>query len=111
MKQRPYIVPDNYFENLQDSLGGIPSKETARRGSPYYALAAVAVAALAIMVGLFHFSTRQNLDPVSYEYMVYADLIPHTEEIYADAQDSPDAEDLIQYMIDEGYTLDSIVEP
>jgi len=111
MKQRPYIVPDGYFQQLESSLKTIPQSGARNFRIPAFAYASFAVVVSAVIAGFFFFRTQRFGDyEVTYERMAYADLIPNTDDLFA-YEETPDSEDLIQYMIHEGYTLESFVEP
>lgn len=110
MKQRPYILPEGYLQKLNSSLIEIPQADVRRQRSPYLAFALASFAAAVLAIGVFVFRPQPRQEYVSYERMVLADLIPQSEDAFAD-QVTPDAEDLIQYMINEGYPLEFFVEP
>lgn len=107
-------VPQAYFSDLQDRLMAIP--EVQRRTSrwsvaaPYAALAACF--ALLVSVGTFMLGrTPASEDYVSYDDLMLADMIPHTDpflEAY-DSDDAPEsltAEELIDFLMDSNYRPD-----
>lgn len=119
-RNRPYKVPEGYFEELGARLSAIP--EAYRRPSawdymrPYLAYAALILCGLA--VGTLLFRNPAPADPEatdSYEMMYYADLVPRTDP-YAifEAMESPamevsySSEDIVSYLIDSRTSLEAI---
>ena len=122
LKNRPYSVPQNYFEDLQAKLSAIPlmpeDKPTRwQYFQPYLALVASFCLALAIGMGLQ--KKLQSLPDSSesniYEQLIYADMIPHSEPytIYniAESTTTDDElleEDIIAYLIETGTSIEMI---
>ena len=122
LKSRSYDVPQGYFDGLRTALYLIPQREetsspqtvsTGRPGRmlPWFAMAACAVAAVVLSVGIINKSSSPA-DYLSYEQMLLADLIPHTgeEEFYYDLLEDNSVEvstqdDLYDYLISGGASL------
>ena len=109
LRQRPYSVPDGYFDALQTRLSVIPQREVASRTwmRPVFAFATGIAAVLVACVILFHPSGESPdamTDIVSYEQMAYADLIPRTDPYiyYGDETEQPadpTEEEMMDYLL------------
>ena len=110
MRQRPYSVPDSYFDNLEMRLAGIPgSSHISKVGGmwvkvrPALAMAA-SFAAILFMGSLVLKKTAAPKEDISlYEQYAYADLIPHTEPFAFFEDNSEDLvseEDIINYLLE-----------
>ena len=119
-RNRPYKVPEGYFEALGARLSEIP--EAYRRPSawdymrPYLAYAALILCGLAVGTLLFRNPAPAETEGAdNYEMMYYADLVPRTDP-YAifDAMEatvteaSYTSEDIVSYLIDSGTSLEAI---
>lgn len=118
-----YKVPEGYFEMLQSRLESIPAQqgepETALplwvKLKPYAALAACFVIAFCLGNFILGRTSGPAQDGISFEDICYADLIPVTNPymIYEDSPYAPYEEDateddIIQYLISSGASVDYI---
>lgn len=115
-----YKVPEGYFDSLQRRLNAIPQEQAQEeritfwtKAKPYVALAACF--AVAVVAGnlILSTTTRQADDmmdtdillsaniPVTDPYMVY-------EQASYDEQDSYSEEDLAEYILESGITVDQL---
>lgn len=126
MRKRPFEVPEGYFGSLEARLNAIPQSQTETcEGTvskwyfrPYPALAAcVAVAVLVIAVLFGTGRHNESMDPISvtYEQLLYADLIPLTNPyaIYenstpSDTEDLSTRDDIINSLVHEGVPVETI---
>lgn len=118
MKQLPYNVPDNYFDNLKTRLSEIPDGEKVKRDNgkisfvPYLSLFAAFVGI--VTIGTFILSrTTGQVNVTEYDNYRYADLLPLTED-FSDNDISPyniekaNSDDLIDYFIETQVSFDNI---
>ena len=119
LHERKYEVPQGYFDSLRSSLYLIPQRQETSspqtthavwrgRTGLRIALAACAAVALIVAVGIIHRSPS-DMESLSYEQLLLADLIPHpeAEDYYFDFQDSGSEEvsnqdDLYDYLMSGG---------
>ena len=122
-----YKVPDGYFEGLQKRLEAIPSQQAEvvrpavtvplwTRVRPYVALAACML--MAFVIGDFVLGRNSAPAPAEFGLQDYymADLVPVTNPyaIYDDAPmdlytpESSSEEDVVQYLISSGTSVDYI---
>jgi hypothetical protein len=127
LRRNPYSVPEGYFESLQKRLESIPFQAEARRDDLAASFAArehspadaartrirpalvwaVGIAA-ALAVGVFVFRGGAGVvsdpvmpEPLSYEQLAYADLIPHTDPyIYYEEESQTPSDQAQEEMID-----------
>lgn len=119
MSDRMFKVPENYFEDLERRLMGIPDAETKKvspwtRVTPYLALAA-SFAAIVISATVILKSTAGSVrDSSVYEdYIELAALVPRTApySIYDksfDEEEESTYDDVVEYLIHSGVSLESI---
>lgn len=126
MRKRPFEVPEGYFDSLEARLNAIPQSQaetcegTASRWyfSPYPALAACAAAAVLVVALLFgtnrHDESTDRIS-VTYEQLLYADLIPLTNPyaIYENSATSyteglSTQDDIINSLVHEGVPVETI---
>lgn len=88
MKQKPYIIPEDYFSDLERSLSAIPQEHgyvgwNRRIRKPVFAMALAAGLAAVIGLGLFmrHQTVEDPMMNLSYEQMASVDMIPDFWEI------------------------------
>jgi len=124
-----YSTPEGYFENLESRLSRIPSSDVEgaevvpasawMKLRPYMSLAAVFACALIIGSAILSKTAGVNLSmDAEYEQMFCADLIPITydmyqmEELMMSAQEESylTDEELIEYMIETGATIEQLEE-
>lgn len=121
---RPYEVPEGYFDRLRTSLYLIPQRQEAavaepvpvrpRRRAPIFAMAACGIAALCVAAGVF-FMRRPQVETLSYEQMLVADLIPHTGLDYSSyyseepaSEESLNQEDLYDWLTAGGASVNTM---
>lgn len=114
----PYIVPEGYFQELEERLDAIPRMEARvsryDRMKPYLALAAAFLFIVTGGTALLRLSAGRvgNSELSLADEMTLADMVPVTEPdmIYmsGDAGDGALREDITSYLIDSGTTLDYI---
>ena len=123
MKNMPYIVPEGYFDRLEDRVRPWerPARRPVKKAVPYIAAAAVA-AVIATGISLMPSGQTESYYPdieaVYMEYL-YSDLIPATDpellfydEGYTDSRsEASDAytvgdDELVDYLIESGATIE-----
>lgn len=117
LKTTPFKVPDSYFESLGDrTFHKATHKETKLSGlSPYLALAAMFTAI--VVTGRFvleHTSVRKSW--TEEDSFFYSELIPVTDpdaiyHSYAWQEDGVSEDDIIEYLIYSGITIENIENP
>lgn len=125
LHKRPLAVPEGYFESLNARLSSIPRTQVEIHGDtglrrhfrPWPVLAACAVASTLIATALFFGLGRSGVTEsavVTYEQLLYADLIPHTdpysiyESSYSYPEDRPNMDDILQSLLNEGVSAETI---
>ena len=118
LKDRPYSVPEGYFDDLQSKLSEIPDmpgREVSgwQKFQPYLALAACFC--FALVAGTFLKKNTENLPEAPdtiYEQLIYSDLIPHSEpasifdpEQTTAYEDMESEDDIIAYLIETGTSI------
>ena len=108
-------VPEGYFENLQTRLSAIPQQHSAVtpwvRMRPYLAMAAAFAAMVVGGTALLRSTARPASVLSDEDLFSYAQLIPRTDPymIYdesAQAEESYSEEDIINYLIETGVSLE-----
>lgn len=116
-KKTPFRVPERYFEGLQDRLSAIPSDEAVPSGSgvlkPCLAMAAAFAMIIAAGTAVFRSTAGDSYGDMStLDMMRIADLVPVTEPDYMYVQARENIgiseNDITEYLIDSGTTLDYI---
>lgn len=116
-KKTPFRVPERYFEGLQDRLSAIPSEETVPSGAsvlkPCLALAAAFAMIIAAGTAVLRSTAGDSSGDMSTLDMIrIADLVPATEPdyMYVQARENTgiSENDITEYLIDSGTTLDYI---
>lgn len=120
MRNNPYRVPENYFPALKARLEAIPQKESGQSGwnsmKPYLALAASFLILVTGGTAVLRYSgvLSETDEGTSYEKIQMADLLPVTDPylIYGgyqqDSGDGISGDDIAEYLIDSGTTLEHI---
>lgn len=126
MRKRPFEVPEGYFDSLEACLNAIPQSQTeigegtASRWyfRPYPALAACAAATVLVIAVLFGTNGHDesaDRTSVTYEQLLYADLIPLTNPyaIYENStpsytEDLSTQDDIINSLVHEGVPVETI---
>lgn len=118
-RKNDIFTPDGYFEALQQQLQTIPAQAAAQKRPaaevrlvPYLAFAAAL--ALLVSVGLFGFrKTAAPLDEMTESgYMAYLaqSLDPDGFVMDLQADATLDQEDIIQYLVSEGISIEYLNE-
>ena len=113
LKERPYTVPDGYFEAIKEELikkGPVMSAKSLSKMMPYLA----AAASLALLLGLGLSFSQKSIDTLSEEdYILFSDNLIRTDfdesavtEQFAEAELHD--EDIIEYLIYIGESPESI---
>lgn len=108
MRQRPYSVPDGYFDRLELRLSEIPGSASAPSGWRVKVRPALAIAAsfaTVLLVGgmILGRATGPKEEMSLYEQYAYADLIPHTEPFafFESSQEVTASEDdIMDYLLE-----------
>lgn len=121
LKNRPYSVPDGYFDDLQSKLSEIPHMPGRKASGwqmvqPYLAL--VICFCSILVLGKLIMNKAGSLPEASdsiYEQLIYADMIPHAEpdaifytEQSAAGSDYIAEDDVIAYLIETGTSIELI---
>ena len=116
-KRSDIQVPEGYFQDLQQRLQAIPSQQAEsprgiHRLAPYFAYAA-SIAILAL-VGSF-IIRRTAVDPSQEETIAQWSYVSYLAQsmdpdcaTYDWAQDALEQDDIVNYLVDEGLTLEEI---
>lgn len=121
LNNHPYSVPEGYFDDLQSKLSEIPHLSECKvsrwqKVQPYLALVACFCFALALGQAIKKRTVgMSDTDDTLYEQLIYADMIPHSEpysifdtDRTLAAEDSPDENDVIAYLIETGTSIELI---
>lgn len=124
MRKRTFEVPEGYFDSLEARLSAIPHSQTETGAGtkwyfrPYPALAACAAAAVLAIAILFGNNRHgESTDPtnVTYEQLLYADLIPLTNPYAIYETSTPSyteglstQDDIINSLVHEGVPVETI---
>lgn len=121
LNNRPYSVPEGYFDDLQSKLSEIPHLSERKvsgwqKVQPYLALVACFCFALILGQAIKKKTAgRPDTDSTLYEQLIYADMIPHSEPYAIFDTDealaagySPDENDVIAYLIETGTSIELI---
>ena len=113
MRQRPFAVPDGYFDKLEAKLEGIPTARVSMWGKvrPVMAMAA-SFAAILLVGGLILKKASSPVGELSlYEQYAYADLIPVSEPFAffeSQQEETVSEEDIIDYLIESNSDLNGL---
>ena len=121
MKQNPHITPEGYFEDLKSRLNCIPQQQervtTWQKVRPHLAMAAAFIAIVTAGTAILKSSSKTPLDYYDdadgYEIAQLMqtsspDLFAYYEEEFTEESADYTEEDIINYLIDSGLTVESI---
>lgn len=125
MHTRPFAVPEGYFESLGARLSSIPRTQTEAHGDtglrrrflPYPVLAACTAAAVLIVAVLVTSPWRDegaDSQSVTFEQLLYADLVPLTDPyaVYESSYPYPETQstldDILNSLMAEGVSAETI---
>lgn len=108
-------VPDGYFQDLQERLLSIPETQAPRRVhlAPYFAYAASLVALVLAGTFILQKTAVPQGDAESQEEWSYVSYLAQSLDpdcaTYQWREDSPSSEDVINYLVNDGLTLEELV--
>ncbi len=117
LKATPFNAPENYFQDLETRLSSIASTEQSPRKSVkitrYIAPAVSLAASFALLLGIgTYFLNKTNPAELDfYDTLSFAELIPTLSDetaIYSQADYEASAEEIAEYLIYTGTTLEEI---
>lgn len=120
-----FSVPEGYFEQLRSRLETIPAQQSEpaevitlwSRLRPYAALAACFVIAFSVGSFILGRTAVPVQDELSFQDICYADLVPVTNPyiiyddspyLYEEEQISATEDDIVEYLISSGASVDYI---
>lgn len=118
MKQNPHITPDGYFSDLKTRLHSIPEAQEMpsawQRVKPHLAMAAAFLAIVTAGTAILRSTAEKDSISDIYSQYELAQLVRtpspylYDEETYEEEVSEPTEEELIDYLISTGVTIENI---